>query len=152
MVRSFLNVSILVTVLLLVSSCATEVQKQTPSLYDRLGGKTAIQMVVNDFIDKVGNDERITNQKVIDRLQAIDIDQLKQYVTEQVCMATGGPCVYTGRSMKETHAGLGITEAEFNYVVDDLVKTLKAYKVPQQEQQELLALLAPMKPDIVEKS
>jgi hemoglobin len=54
--------------------------------------------------------------------------------------------------MKETHKGLAITEDEFNYVVDDLIKTLDKYKVPEKEKQELLAILGPMKPDIVEVS
>ena len=107
-------------------------------------------MVVNDFIDTVGNDPRIQNPKVSERLAAIDIDRLKQLVADQVCMATGGPCEYQGRDIKSTHAGMAITNAEFDYVVDDLVKTLNHYKVPDQKQQELLALLAPMRPDIVQ--
>ena len=65
-------------------------------------------------------------------------------------MATGGPCTYAGRSMKEAHAGMDITEAEFEIMVDDLVQTLNAYKVPKKEQDELLALLAPMKSDVVQ--
>jgi hemoglobin len=45
---------------------------------------------------------------------------------------------------------MGISQAEFEAVVDDLVKTLDHYKVPKREKQELLALLAPMRNDIVE--
>ncbi len=150
MIRQGLYFLVFFISLIILSACATEVPPPTKTLYDRLGGKKAIQLVVNDFINTVGNDTRITNQKVADRLASIDIAKLKELVTEQVCMATGGPCVYSGRTMKASHAGLEITLAEFNYVVDDLVKTLNAYKVPNPEQQELLALLAPMKPDIVE--
>ncbi len=107
-------------------------------------------MVISDFIDKLGSDKRITNQKIIDRVAIIDVNRLKMLLTDQVCMATGGPCTYTGRSMKETHTGMDITEAEFNIMVDDQVQTLNAYKVPQQEQDELLALLAPKKSDVVQ--
>jgi len=58
-------------------------------------------------------------------------------------------CEYKGRSMKESHAGLDISEADFNYVVDDLVKTLDKFKVPEKEKNDLLAILGPMQPDIV---
>ena len=150
MVRSLVNGSVLLALLIAFTACGTTPAPTKASLYDRLGGKKAIDMVVNDFVDTVGSDPRIKNQKVADRLAAIDIDNLKRLVSDQVCMAAGGPCKYTGRDMKTTHQDLGITEAEWNYVVDDLVKTLNKYKVPDQEQQELLALLGPMKTDIVE--
>jgi hemoglobin len=71
-------------------------------------------------------------------------------LVEMVCQATGGPCVYTGRNMKAAHAGMGISHAEFDAVVDDLVQTLNTYEVPEREQHELLALLAPLRDDIVE--
>ncbi|WP_455245798.1 group I truncated hemoglobin [Petrachloros mirabilis] len=143
-------IAILGLTALFMNACASEVTKPTPTLYERLGGKEAIKMVINDFIDKLGSDKRITNQKIIDRVASIDVSKLKMHLTDQVCMATGGPCTYTGRSMKEAHAGMDITEAEFNIMVDDLVQTLNAYKVPKKEQDELLALLAPMKGDVVQ--
>jgi hemoglobin len=67
----------------------------------------------------------------------------------QICQGTGGPCVYTGRSMKEAHAGMGVRSGHFNALVGDLGKTLKKFKVPAHEQKELVAILAPMKKDIV---
>jgi len=114
------------------------------------GGKKAIDKVVNDFIDTVGGDPRIQNPKVGEQLAKIDINRLKQLAADQVCMATGGPCQYTGRDMKSSHVGLAITNEEFDYVVDDLVKTLNQYKVPGPKQKELLGLLAPMRADIVQ--
>jgi len=66
-------------------------------------------------------------------------------------MGTGGPCYYSGRDMKSTHAGMGIRTADFNALVGDLGKTLKKFKVPKKEQGELVAILAPMKRDIVER-
>ena len=140
---------LIVSAFFLLSACATDSPKPQASLYDRLGGKKAIELVVSDFIDTVGNDQRIQNPKVSERLAAIDIDRLKGLVADQVCMAAGGPCDYQGRDMHSSHVGLDITNAEFDWVVDDLVKTLNQYKVPDQEQQELLALLAPMRTDIV---
>ena len=149
--KTFLYPSAIFFVLLIfLTACASEVQKREASLYDRLGGKKAIDMVVSDFIDTVGSDQRIQNPMVSERLADIDIGRLKGLVSDQVCMAAGGPCEYKGRDMKSSHMGLDITDAEFDYVVDDLVKTLDQYNVPAQEKQELLALLAPMRTEIVQ--
>ena len=120
------------------------------SLYERLGEKSAIDAVVNDFVNTVGADTRITNEAVKAKLGSIDIATLKSHVSNLVCNATGGPCEYKGRDMKTTHRGLGITTAEWGFVVDDLVATLEKYAVPEREKNELLGLLAPMKDDIVE--
>ena len=69
---------------------------------------------------------------------------------DQVCGATGGPCTYTGRDMKTTHAGMRISNVDFTAMVEDLVAALHKFKVPQTEQEELLGLLGSMKSDIVE--
>jgi len=137
-------------VLAAMSACTTLEAPREASLFSRLGGKSAIDAVVNDFVDTVRADKRITNQKVANRMETIDVGRLKSLVAEMVCEGTGGPCKYSGRPMKETHQGLGISEADFNYVVDDLVKTLDKYEVPEKEKNELLAILGPMQPDIVE--
>ena len=72
--------------------------------------------------------------------------------TELVCEATGGPCKYSGRDMKNTHAGMRISETEFNIVAGHLAATLKKFKVPKQESKELLAIIGSLKKDIVEAS
>ena len=115
------------------------------SLYDRLGGKDSISAVVGDFVGRCAGDDRI-NQK----FGRTDIPRLKKMLVDQVCEATGGPCTYTGRDMKETHRGMGVTGGEFGALVEDLVATLNHFKVLQAEQDELIGALAPMKADIVE--
>ena len=113
------------------------------SLYDRLGGKPAITAVVDQFVTNVAADTRING-----RFATTDIPKLKGHLIDQVCGATGGPCRYTGRDMKTTHAGMRITNDEFNALVQDLVAALDKFNVPAKEKNELLALLAPMKKDI----
>jgi hemoglobin len=71
-------------------------------------------------------------------------------LVDQVCEATGGPCTYTGRDMRETHDGMGVTAGEFDALVGDLVATLDEFNVPQAEKDELIGALAPMRGDIVE--
>jgi len=114
------------------------------SLYDRLGGKPAIQAVVDDFVGNVAADGRI-NQ----RFANANIPRLKTMLVDQICEATGGPCTYTGQSMKAAHAGMKITDAEFNALVEDLTRSLDKFKVPAPEKSELLTALGGMKGDIV---
>ncbi len=114
------------------------------SLYERLGGKDAISAVVDDFVANVAADARINA-----RFAKTDIPHLKQMLVDQVCQATGGPCTYTGRSMRDAHRGMNITEAEFNALVEDLTRSLDKFTVPEREKTELLTALGGMKGDIV---
>ena len=115
------------------------------SLYERLGGIDSITAVVEDFRDRVARDARITQ-----KFAKTDLGRLTKMLIDQVCEATGGLCKYTGRSMKEAHAGMKVTTGEFNALVDDLVATLNHFKVGKSEQDELLGVLGPLKPEIVE--
>jgi hemoglobin len=115
------------------------------TLYERLGGGDAITAVVEDFRDRAAADDRINL-----KFARTDIARLTKMLIDQVGEATGGPFRYGGRSMKEAHAGMMVTKGEFNALVDDLVATLKHFKVPSAEQDELLAILGPLKSDIVE--
>lgn len=130
------------------AACSTvepQAGKATASLYDRLGGKPAITAVIDEFVGNVADDQRING-----RFATTDIPKLKGHLVDQVCGATGGPCTYTGRDMKTTHAGMRISNADFTAMVEDLVAALDTFKVPQAEQKELLGLLGSMKSDIVE--
>ena len=117
----------------------------TRTLYDRLGGKPAITAVIDQFVANVAADRRING-----RFASTDIPRLKGHLIDQVCSATGGPCLYTGRDMKRTHSGMQINTAEFEALVQDLVAALDTFHVAAREKQELLGLLGPMKKDIVE--
>lgn len=114
------------------------------SLYERLGGMHAIKAVVDDFVGNVAADKRINAF-----FAHTDIDRLKRNLVDQICQGTGGPCTYTGRSMKQAHAGMGVRGRDFDALVGDLGKALNKFKVPAREQKELVAILAPMKTDIV---
>ncbi len=115
------------------------------TLYERLGGQGAIQAVVTKLISNAGADKRINGY-----FKGVDLKQLNKQVVDQVCMATGGPCSYSGRDMKTTHKGMKVTTAAFNAFVEDLVSALDTFNVPKKEKDELLGILGPMKSDIVE--
>jgi hemoglobin len=115
------------------------------SLYLRLGGRDAIVTVIDSFVARAAADNRINK-----KFARSDVARVKTMLVDQVCAATGGPCTYTGRSMKDAHRNMGVTEGEFNALVEDLTATLQALNVPERERNELLGALAPMKTDIVE--
>lgn len=131
----------------------TELSGRQPaksSLYDRLGGVYAIAAVVDDFVDRLMDDPRLNaNPKVDEAHHRVPRAGFKYLVTEQVCWAAGGPQRYTGRSMRESHAELGITAGEWAAFLDDLRQTFDRFGVPAAERGELLAIVESTKADIV---
>ena len=119
---------------------------QEKSLYDRLGGQPAIEAVVKDFAGNVLADSRINK-----KFAKSDANRLVKNLTDFVCRATGGPCKYTGQSMKAAHKKMAVTTGEFNALAEDLVATLNKFNVPEKERKELIGAVAPLAKDIVEK-
>jgi hemoglobin len=115
------------------------------TLYERLGGGAAITAVVDDFAARCAADDRINP-----KFARTDIPRLKAMLVEQISAATGGKVQYTGRDMRETHQGMGVTAGEFDALVEDLVATLNQFGVPEKTQTQLLNILGPLRPDIVE--
>jgi len=150
------NLAVAFAVLVLVVAGTGTVLAQSgeggpqPSLYDRLGGLAPISVVVSDFIDALVPDSLMNANPAIDAARKrVPAAYLKYHVTAMVCQATGGPCQYQGRGMKESHAHLNITEREWDRMVVLLREVLAKYEVPAQEQQELLAIVGSTKEDIV---
>jgi hemoglobin len=121
------------------------------SLYDRLGGKKAITAVVDAFVGHVAADTRINKYFAAAAADPKHLAMFKMKLVDQICQASGGPCKYTGKDMKSAHAGMGISGADFNALVEDLVWALDKFKVGEKEKGELLGALGPMKADIVER-
>ena len=126
------------------SSKETRANAARTGLYQRLGGKGAIAAVTDELLKRCAADERINA-----RFLNADLPRLRQGLIDQICQVTGGPCTYTGKDMKTAHTGMHIREDEFNALVEDLKGALTQLKVPGHEQNELIELLAPMKPDVV---
>ena len=135
--------------LLVTTSLVAADAPKTPSLYTRLGGYDAIAAVTDDFIGRLAADKQLSRFFVGHSTNSLQ--HIRQLVVDQLCAATGGPCVYIGRDMKTTHQGMGITEDDWNASVKDVVETLDHFKVPDAEQKELLAAVSTMKNDIVEQ-
>lgn len=131
-------------VTLALVACAGPEKKADATLYERLGGKPAIERVVDQFVANMAADSRI-NQ----RFAKTDIPKLKRHLVDQICEATGGPCKYAGRDMATTHKGMKITKEEFNWTGGHLAAALDTYEVPEREKRELLTAIGSMEPQIV---
>lgn len=145
-----LSFTIALAVLLsFVAPAKTAVAQSGTSLYQRLGGYDALAAVTDDFITRLATD------KMLGRFFVGASDnskmRIRQLVLDQLCAATGGPCVYIGRDMKTAHKGLGITEEDWNIAVKHLLATLTKFNVKDKEQKEVAAALTGLKSDIVEK-
>lgn len=131
----------LLTVLL--AACASTAP--APTLYQRLGGQAGIDALALDLLERSAADPRIRGD-----FAEADIVNLHERLVEQLCALSGGPCTYRGRDMRAAHMGLGITEADFNALVENLLDAMRARGLPVATQNELLALLAPMQREIVQ--
>jgi hemoglobin len=125
--------------------------KANDSLYKSLGGKKAIVAVVDEFVGRVAGDSRINGYFKETASDPQRLAAFKMKLVDQICEAAGGPCKYTGKSMKDAHAGMGISSADFNALVEDLVGALDKFHVKEPDKNALLGVLGPMKPAIVEK-
>jgi hemoglobin len=136
--------------LVLVGAASAEEKAAGPSLYERLGGVGPISVVVDEFIDRLAADKVLNANPAIKAARArVPKSYLKFHVTTLVCQVTGGPCKYTGRGMKESHAHLNITEKEWAQMASVFKSVLDKYKVPGKEQEELFAVVGTTKGDIV---
>lgn len=125
--------------------CSAPTSAATLPLYTRLGGEPVMTAVVSETIDQVVADPRL-NQS----FSGSNLRRIKQLIVEQICDIAGGGCHYSGDTMREVHEGHNITQSQFFGLVEILRKSMRRHHVPLRERNELLALLAPMAPDIIE--
>jgi len=118
----------------------------SPALFDAFHGKAGISRIVDNFVDRDVADPRIS-----DIFKNQDLVRLKRTLKEQFCYLLDGGCDYTGRDMKASHKDMGLQDADFNALVEDLQWAMDKEGVPFRDQNRLLALLAPMHKDVVTK-
>lgn len=145
-----MNIKTVAAACLLAFAIALPVSaQQPPTLYKRLGGYDAVAAVTDDFLARLAADPQFA--KFFVGHSTDSIKRIRQNIVDQLCAATGGPCNYIGRDMKTSHAGLGITEKDWDGSVKLLVATLDKFNVPAKEKDEVLGAISGLKKDIVEK-
>ena len=123
------------------------VAQQQQTLYQRLGGHDALVAVTDDFLGRLATDPQLKRFFIGHNKEGLS--RIRIHIIDFLCVATGGPCVYTGQDMKTAHTGLGITEDDWNVSVKHLVATLDKFKVPEKEKSEVLGAISGLKGDIV---
>jgi hemoglobin len=118
------------------------------TLYDRLGGKDGVAGVVDSFTKNLLADPRVSK---LFKKSKDNLEHFKAMFSDQICQAAGGACTYGGKSMKDAHKGMGITDTQFDAVVEDLKLALDEKGISESDKSELFAAIAPTKDDIVEK-
>lgn len=144
-----LCVGLLVLATSLTAGAAPPQAAAGDSLYKRLGGYDAVAAVTDDFLGRLAADKSLG--RFFQGLSTSSLTKTRQHIVDFLCQATGGPCAYHGRDMKTAHAGLKITEADWDQSVKLLTATLEKFKVPEKEKGEVLAAVSGLKADIVEK-
>jgi len=120
-----------------------------PSLYKRLGGREGIAGVVDAFVANALADPRIG--PAFKSLPADKVGPLKTNIADFICENTGGPCSYGGRTMKDSHRGLGLEKADFDACNAALAKALDSKNVAAADKEQVMKLVASLMNDIVEK-
>lgn len=134
--------SLLLSSTLTLGACSAVPDEE--NLYLALGGEQAIAVIVENFILEIAGDERI-----IDHFEVSNVQRFRVMMNEHLCMVADGPCEYTGDSMIDTHAGMGVTEGDFNAIVENMMAAMNKAGIPLGPQNRLLARLATFRGEII---
>lgn len=133
-----------VVTLTLMGGLAGSAFAQSQSLYDRLGGKPALEAVVGELWALTSKDARINKY-----FAKTDPKVFAGQLVDFLCQASGGPCVYKGKDMQSAHKGMKLTEGDFNALAENTAKALDKFKVPAKEKSEVLGMLTGLQPAVV---
>ncbi len=126
-------------------ACKTKwLKAREDSLYQKLGGKAAIDAVVDAFYVKVLADKRVK-----DFFADVSMDKQRRKQKDFLSAAFGGPLPWTGKDMRKAHEGMGLTEEHFNAIAENLVNTLKDFKVKQELIDQVVAIAVSTKDDVL---
>ncbi|MDI9243752.1 group 1 truncated hemoglobin [Marinobacter sp. CHS3-4] len=139
-----MTLTLFLLAVLTIGGCQTT-NSADPSgnLYEQLGKRSGIADIVEDLLYLIVEDDRIN-----DHFAGIDVKEFHTNLTDQLCNVSGGPCTYTGRNMRESHADMNITDTEFNALAENLILAMEENGVPSSAQNRLIERLVPMYPDI----
>ena len=115
-------------------------------LWRAFHGREGVDRIVDDLVDR-----SIADTRIGDVFRGQDMVRLRRTLKEQFCYILNGGCGYSGRTMKDAHRDMGLQQADMGALVENLQAAMRREGVPFMAQNRLLAKLAPMKRDIVER-
>ena len=133
------------TILIITTLSACQLSPPKDDLYQQLGGLSGIEKLVDAFIGEIGNSSHIRPY-----FEDSNLDRFREKQIEHLCVLTGGPCTYTGDSMIDSHKGMGVTETDFNRVVDLVILAMDSLDYSLATRNRLLARLAPLRNEILD--
>ena len=139
-----LSAFLVCTALQAQTAAPAPVSPPSDGLFDALGGKPGIAALIDDFVPRVATDGSIGRF-----FKDTNLKELNKQLRDQICVVSGGPCVYEGAAMKASHADLGIGKSDFNRMVEVLQDAMDARGIAFADQNRLLARLAPMHRDVI---
>ena len=142
--RRFMGIGIAVLGALLLLSVPDEGTAGAHLVYERIGYQSGVETLVDYFLANVGSDDRVNG-----RFADTDMAKLRGHLIDQVCEATDGPCTYQGKSMREAHAGMGVTEAEFAIIAGHFAAAMEKAGVSASDHATIMSVLSAMQDDIV---
>ncbi|AOY90306.1 group 1 truncated hemoglobin [Marinobacter salinus] len=126
-----------------LTGCQSMPADSGPTLYQQLGERPGIANVVEDLLYLIVDDERINHQ-----FKGVNVAQFHRNLTDQLCELSGGPCNYSGRSMRELHSDMAITDTQFNALAENLILAMEENNIPTAAQNRLLKRIVPLYSDI----
>ena len=120
------------------------VNNNQPSLYDEIGGQPVLETLVDNFIMEIVSDNR-----VLPRFLDSNVNRFREKMIEHICLLADGPCIYTGDDMVQVHAGMNINSAEFNAIVEDLMRAMDKTGIALSSQNQILERMAPLRPQVI---
>ncbi|MFH5801276.1 group 1 truncated hemoglobin [Haladaptatus sp. CMAA 1911] len=116
------------------------------SVYREIGGRSAVEVVVADFYDRVLSDERL-----IPYFDGMDMDELRAHQIQFISSVAGGPVEYSGADMREAHAHLDIDETDFEAVGAHLETALRSNDVSEENIEKVMDEVVALKEPILDR-
>jgi hemoglobin len=144
MKKTIFSFALAAAALLMTGAASAQTPPMNDQLYQAFGEKPGLVALMDDFMTRLLADPRTGPF-----FQPANQQHVKEQLVEQFCALGGGPCVYKGADMKSSHAELDIKKSDFHALVEVLQSSMDAKAIPFRQQNEMLALLAPMHRDII---
>lgn len=138
-------IAVALVTMLALAGCQSMAEKtdRSESLYQQLGERSGIASIVEDLLYLIVEDDRINEQ-----FRGVDVRQFHTNLTDQLCELSGGPCTYSGREMRESHADMNVTDTQFNALAENLILAMEQNNIPTGSQNRLIKRLVPLYPQI----
>lgn len=119
------------------------------TLFERLGGRAAVDAAVDIFYGKVLADDRVNRF-----FDGVDMEQQANKQKGFLTMVFGGPNNYSGKNMRDGHKHLvekGLNDSHVDAIIEILGATLKELGVGEDDIAEVAAIANSVRDDVLDR-